>query len=64
MYLKTFIAANALFRPGPMNQIPQFVASKHDFSKSNISFKTYTHIRYDLWLYSISRTGNEDCKEI
>ena len=30
---ENLIAANALFRPGPMNQIPQFVASKHDFSK-------------------------------
>lgn len=26
-------AANALFRPGPMNQIPKFVESKHDPSK-------------------------------
>lgn len=24
------VAANSLFRPGPMNQIPQFVLSKHD----------------------------------
>ena len=30
---ENLIAANALFRPGPMNQIPQFVACKHDFSK-------------------------------
>ena len=27
------VAANSLFRPGPMDQIPQFVASKHDNSK-------------------------------
>lgn len=26
-------AANALFRPGPMNQIPKFIESKHDPSK-------------------------------
>lgn len=26
-------AANALFRPGPMNQIPKFIESKHDLSK-------------------------------
>ncbi|MEQ3353479.1 DNA polymerase III subunit alpha [Aedoeadaptatus acetigenes] len=31
-------AANALFRPGPMNQIPKFVESKHDPSKI-----TYPH---------------------
>ena len=30
------VAANALFRPGPMKQIPKFVASKHD--KSKISY--------------------------
>ncbi|MBU5438440.1 DNA polymerase III subunit alpha [Tissierella sp. MSJ-40] len=30
---ENLIAANALFRPGPMNQIPQFVACKHDSSK-------------------------------
>lgn len=27
------VAANALFRPGPMKQIPKFVESKHDSSK-------------------------------
>lgn len=27
------VAANSLFRPGPMDQIPQFVESKHDHSK-------------------------------
>ncbi|MDD7363253.1 MAG: DNA polymerase III subunit alpha [Peptoniphilus sp.] len=31
-------AANALFRPGPMNQIPKFIESKHDPSKI-----TYPH---------------------
>lgn len=30
------VAANALFRPGPMKQIPKFVGSKHD--KSKISY--------------------------
>ena len=30
------VAANALFRPGPMKQIPKFVSSKHD--KSKISY--------------------------
>ena len=30
------VAANALFRPGPMKQIPKFVGSKHD--KSTISY--------------------------
>lgn len=32
------VAANSLFRPGPMDQIPQFIASKHDHSKI-----TYLH---------------------
>ncbi|WBW50784.1 DNA polymerase III subunit alpha [Peptoniphilus equinus] len=32
------VAANALFRPGPMNQIPKFVASKH-----NPSLISYPH---------------------
>lgn len=32
------VAANALFRPGPMSQIPKFVESKHDPSKI-----TYPH---------------------
>lgn len=27
------VAANALFRPGPMKQIPKFIQSKHDSSK-------------------------------
>ena len=27
------VAANALFRPGPMNQIPKFIESKHNASK-------------------------------
>lgn len=27
------VAANSLFRPGPMDQIPQFIASKHDHTK-------------------------------
>lgn len=30
------VAANALFRPGPMKQIPKFIESKHD--KSKISY--------------------------
>lgn len=30
---ENLVAANSLFRPGPMDQIPQFVASKHDSSK-------------------------------
>lgn len=29
------VAANALFRPGPMSQIPKFIESKHDKSKIN-----------------------------
>ncbi len=32
------VAANSLFRPGPMDQIPKFIASKHDHSKI-----TYIH---------------------
>ncbi|WP_036729387.1 DNA polymerase III subunit alpha [Peptoniphilus mikwangii] len=27
------VAANALFRPGPMNQIPKFIESKHNLNK-------------------------------
>lgn len=30
---ENLIAANSLFRPGPMNQIPTFVACKHDPSQ-------------------------------
>ena len=30
---ENLIAANSLYRPGPMNQIPTFVACKHDRSK-------------------------------
>ncbi|MFB0972870.1 MAG: DNA polymerase III subunit alpha, partial [Neofamilia sp.] len=30
---ENLVAANSLFRPGPMDQIPHFVASKHDSSK-------------------------------
>ncbi|MDO5028248.1 MAG: DNA polymerase III subunit alpha [Bacillota bacterium] len=32
------VAANSLFRPGPMDQIPQFIEAKHDHSKI-----TYLH---------------------
>lgn len=31
--LEDLVAANSLFRPGPMDQIPKFVESKHDESK-------------------------------
>lgn len=30
---ENLVAANSLFRPGPMDQIPKFVASKHDNEK-------------------------------
>ena len=41
------VAANALFRPGPMKQIPKFVASKHD--KTKIS---YIHPKLEAILQS------------
>lgn len=38
------IAANSLFRPGPMNQIPTFIASKHDNSKIKYLHPSLEHI--------------------
>lgn len=57
------IAANSLFRPGPMNQIPIFVECKHDSSKiryihptlESILDKTYGCIVYQEQVMQIVR---------
>jgi DNA polymerase-3 subunit alpha len=57
------IAANSLFRPGPMNQIPTFIECKHDPSKikyihpklENILDKTYGCIVYQEQVMQIVR---------
>src|SRR5690606_40471590 len=57
------IAANSLFRPGPMNQIPIFVECKHDPSKikyihpklESILDKTYGCIVYQEQVMQIVR---------
>ncbi|MFA7533793.1 MAG: DNA polymerase III subunit alpha, partial [Tissierellaceae bacterium] len=41
---ENLIAANSLFRPGPMNQIPTFVACKHDPSKIEYIHPKLEHI--------------------
>ena len=41
---ENLIAANSLFRPGPMNQIPTFVACKHDPSKIEYLHPKLEHI--------------------
>ncbi|WMM25993.1 DNA polymerase III subunit alpha [Tissierella sp. MB52-C2] len=41
---ENLIAANSLFRPGPMNQIPTFVACKHDASKIEYLHPKLEHI--------------------
>lgn len=41
---ENLIAANSLFRPGPMNQIPTFVACKHDTSKIEYLHPKLEHI--------------------
>lgn len=41
---ENLIAANSLFRPGPMNQIPTFVACKHDSSKIEYLHPKLEHI--------------------
>ncbi|MFA7411407.1 MAG: DNA polymerase III subunit alpha [Tissierellaceae bacterium] len=60
---ENLIAANSLFRPGPMNQIPTFVACKHDPSKieyidpklENILDVTYGCIVYQEQVMQIVR---------
>ena len=41
---ENLIAANSLFRPGPMNQIPTFVTCKHDPSKIEYIHPNLEHI--------------------
>ncbi|WP_353095404.1 DNA polymerase III subunit alpha [Tissierella praeacuta] len=41
---ENLIAANSLFRPGPMNQIPTFVQCKHDSSKIKYLHPKLEHI--------------------
>lgn len=38
------VAANSLFRPGPMDQIPKFIESKHDNSKISYIHKSLEEI--------------------
>ncbi len=60
---ENLIAANSLFRPGPMNQIPTFVACKHDPSQityihpslENILDVTYGCIVYQEQVMQIVR---------
>ncbi len=60
---ENLIAANSLFRPGPMNQIPKFVACKHDPSRieylhpklENILDVTYGCIVYQEQVMQIVR---------
>ncbi len=60
---ENLIAANSLFRPGPMNQIPTFVACKHDPTKieyihpnlENILDVTYGCIVYQEQVMQIVR---------
>ncbi|SHH58790.1 DNA polymerase-3 subunit alpha [Anaerosphaera aminiphila DSM 21120] len=58
------VAANALFRPGPMNQIPKFIESKHNPSKisyiheklEDILSSTYGCIVYQEQVMQIVQT--------
>lgn len=43
------IAANSLFRPGPMNQIPTFIAGKHDSSTIKYIHPKLEHILKDTY---------------
>ena len=43
------IAANSLFRPGPMNQIPTFVEGKHDSSKIKYIHPKLEHLLKDTY---------------
>jgi len=56
---ENLIAANSLFRPGPMNQIPKYIENKNN--PDNIEYlhpKLIPILDVNLWLYSLSRTSN------
>lgn len=46
---ENLIAANALFRPGPMNQIPTFIGVKHDASKIKYIHPKLEHLLKDTY---------------
>ncbi len=62
--IEDLIALNALYRPGPMENIPQFIESKHDPSKTSyplpelepVLAETYGVIVYQEQVLQIART--------
>jgi DNA polymerase-3 subunit alpha len=56
-HFENIVAANALYRPGPMQQIPTYIKNKNE--KKEIDF---IHPWNYLWLYGISGAGNADSK--
>ena len=56
------IAMNALYRPGPMAYIPQYVDRKH--GREDVTYdlpEMEEYLEGNLWHYSIPGTGDVAC---
>ncbi len=59
--IEDLIAMNALYRPGPMQNIDDFISRKHGRKKNCLSPSTYgAYPEGDLWYYCLPRAGNAD----
>ena len=56
--LEDIIAGVSLYRPGPMDQIPRYIANKkRPWTRSIHARKPKTNTRSNLWMYGIPRTS-------
>ena len=55
--IEDIIAGIALYRPGPMEQIPRYINNKNNHSKITYKHPLRAYIERDIWMYSISGAG-------